>query len=140
MSATDNDVTGQNTTASASETLSTEQNNLSGSGFFDRQAHRRNLETAQQALIDEFHTLIADTERLLKFTQDNAGSQAQELRSRVNANLERARSMLQEREGNVRSQCEQAIRCTEDYVHNRPWQSIGIAAGVGFLLGLITRR
>jgi len=25
-------------------------------------------------------------------------------------------------------------------VHSHPWQSIGIAAGVGFLFGLITRR
>lgn len=108
--------------------------------IIDKAAHRRNLQAAQSALVEEFHTLIADTERLLKFTQGSADSQAQELRSKVNANLERARGMLKEREGNVRSQCESAIQCTEEYVHSRPWQSIGIAAGVGFLLGLITRR
>jgi len=36
--------------------------------LIDKSAHRRNLQAAQNALIEEFHTLIADTERLLKHT------------------------------------------------------------------------
>ena len=90
--------------------------------LFDKSAHRRNIQAAQNALIEEFHTLIGDTERLLKHTQDTAGTQTEELRGKINANLNRA------------------IQCTEEYVHTHPWQSIGIAAGVGFLFGLITRR
>nr|WP_241730001.1 hypothetical protein [Pseudomonas sp. SST3] len=31
--------------------------------LFDKSAHRRNLQAAQNALIEEFHTLIGDTER-----------------------------------------------------------------------------
>ena len=34
--------------------------------LIDTSAHRRNLQAAQNALIEEFHTLIGDTERLLK--------------------------------------------------------------------------
>lgn len=108
--------------------------------LFDKSAHRRNLQAAQNALIEEFHTLIGDTERLLKHTQDSAGEQTAELRSKLNANLDRARTMLKEQESSLREQGQQAIQCTEQYVHTHPWQSIGIAAGVGFLLGLITRR
>lgn len=108
--------------------------------LIDKSAHRRNLQAAQNALIEEFHTLIGDTERLLKHTQDTAGGQTEELRSKLNANLERARTMLKEQESSLREQGQAAIQCTEEYVHTHPWQSIGIAAGVGFLLGLITRR
>lgn len=108
--------------------------------LIDKSAHRRNLQAAQNALIEEFHTLIGDTERLLKHTQDTAGDQTEELRSKLNANLERARTMLKEQESSLREQGQAAIQCTEEYVHTHPWQSIGIAAGVGFLLGLITRR
>lgn len=108
--------------------------------LFDKAAHRRNLQAAQNALIEEFHTLIGDTERLLKHTQDTAGGQTAELRSKLNANIERARSLLKEQEGSLREQGQAAIQCTEQYVHTHPWQSIGIAAGVGFLLGLVTRR
>lgn len=114
--------------------------NPSSRPVIDKEAHRRNLQTAQNALIEEFHTLIADTERLLKHTQESAGGQTEELRSKINANLARARQALKEREEDLREQGQAAMQCTEEYVQTHPWQSIGIAAGVGFLLGLVTRR
>lgn len=112
----------------------------SASSLIDKSAHRRNIQAAQNALIEEFHTLIGDTERLLKHTQDTAGTQTEELRTKINGNLNRARQMLKDQEGSLREQSQAAIQCTEEYVHSHPWQSIGIAAGVGFLFGLITRR
>ena len=33
-----------------------------------------------------------------------------------------------------------AARATDDYVHENPWQAVGIGAGVGFLLGLVLGR
>ena len=110
------------------------------SSLIDKSAHRRNLQAAQNALIEEFRTLIGDTERLLKHTQETAGGQTEELRSKINANLERAREALTAQESTLREQSQAVIQCTEEYVHTHPWQSIGIATGVGFLLGLITRR
>jgi len=110
------------------------------SSLIDKSAHRRNLQAAQNALIEEFHTLIADTERLLKHTQETAGSQTEELREKITANMNRAREMLKDQEGTLRDQGQAAIQCTEEYVHTHPWQSVGIAAGAGFLLGLIMRR
>src|SRR5690606_8802346 len=114
--------------------------NGSTSSLFDKSAHRRNLQAAQNALVEEFHTLIADTERLLKHTQETAGTQTEELREKITANMNRAREMLKDQEGTLRNQSEAAIQCTEEYVQTHPWQSIGIAAGAGFLLGLIMRR
>jgi len=108
--------------------------------LIDKSAHRRNLQAAQNALIEEFHTLIGDTERLLKHTQETAGGQTQELREKINANLTRAREALKAQESSLRDQGQAAIQCTEEYVQTHPWQSIGIAAGAGFLFGLITRR
>ncbi|MCW3148794.1 DUF883 family protein [Stutzerimonas stutzeri] len=110
------------------------------SSLIDKSAHRRNLQNAQNALIEEFHTLIGDTERLLKHTQETAGTQSEELRGKINENLARAKVLLKEREISMREQSQAAIQCTEDYVHSHPWQSVGIAAGVGFLLGLLSSR
>lgn len=108
--------------------------------LLDKSAHRRNLHNAQNALIDEFHTLIGDTERLLKHTQETAGLQSEELRGKINENLARAKTLLKDREASMREQSQAAIQCTEDYVQSHPWQSVGIAAGVGFLLGLLSSR
>ena len=34
----------------------------------------------------------------------------------------------------------QAARVADDYVHDKPWQAIGIAAGVGLIIGLLIGR
>ena len=34
----------------------------------------------------------------------------------------------------------EAADVTDKYVHDNPWQAIGVAAGVGFLLGLLIGR
>ncbi len=97
-------------------------------------------EHKQDELVVEFQTLVRDTERLLESTADLAGEHADELRMRMNENLERARQALHSVEETVRERSKQAIQSTEEYVLSNPWQAVGIAAGVGFVLGLLTAR
>jgi len=33
-----------------------------------------------------------------------------------------------------------AARATDEYVHDNPWQAIGIGAAIGFLVGLVVSR
>jgi len=105
-----------------------------------KSAYQDDLRSAQDALVAEFHTLVGDTEKLLKHTADIAGLETEELRARIDANLSRAREMLKDSEVSLREQGQAAVQTTETYVHAHPWQTIGIAAGVGFLLGLLARR
>lgn len=114
--------------------------NASNTDSGDTSAHKRNLRAAQDALVAEFHTLMGDTEKLLKQTSEATGSHVEELRASITENLARARVLLKETEGSVREQCGAAIQKTEEYVHAKPLQSVGIAAGVGFLLGLLVGR
>lgn len=52
-----------------------------------------------------------------------------------------AESLLRETSGLVGERARDAARDTEHYVRRNPWQAVGIAAGVGLLLGvLISRR
>jgi ElaB/YqjD/DUF883 family membrane-anchored ribosome-binding protein len=34
----------------------------------------------------------------------------------------------------------EAARATDDYVHDHPWQMVGVAAAVGFVAGLLMNR
>ncbi|GAB0079966.1 hypothetical protein TOC8171_53790 [Pseudomonas syringae] len=52
----------------------------------------------------------------------------------------RAKETLKTTEDSLRERGEAAVVATEDYVQNNPWQSVGIAAGVGFLIGLLATR
>jgi ElaB/YqjD/DUF883 family membrane-anchored ribosome-binding protein len=88
----------------------------------------------------DFQTLVADTEKLLAHTASLAGDQADELRDQINESLLRARETLAIAEATLRERSREAVVATEEYVQNNPWQSVGIAAGVGFLLGLLATR
>lgn len=102
--------------------------------------HRRNLQRAQQAVIDEFHALLDDTERLLRHSADVTSDEVDELRAKIESNLGRARETLKDSEIRLREQGQAALQATEEYVHSHPWRSLGIAAGVGLLFGLLAGR
>ena len=96
--------------------------------------------TAQEILMNDFQTLVSDTERLLEHTKTIAGDQADELRDQIHDSLLRARETLTLTEDSLRERGQAAVTATEDYVQANPWQSVGIAAGVGFLIGLLATR
>ena len=52
---------------------------------------RTQAKTAQEILMEDFQTLVSDTERLLDHTATLAGDQADELRSQIHETLLRAR-------------------------------------------------
>lgn len=101
---------------------------------------RTTAKTAQKVLMEDFQTLVTDTERLLEHTKSLAGDQADELRQQIHDSLLRARETLRLTEDSVRERGKAAVTATEDYVQANPWQSVGIAAGVGFLIGLLATR
>ena len=76
-------------------------------------------------LIHDLQAVIQDTEELLRMTVDHVGESADALRSRVSDRLNQAKLLGQE---------------GEDFVKNNPWKSVGVAAGVGLLLGLLVGR
>ncbi|PIB49475.1 hypothetical protein AOA57_10605 [Pseudomonas sp. 2588-5] len=101
---------------------------------------RRTAKTAQEILMADFQTLVTDTERLLDDTKVLAGDQADELRAKIHDTLLQARETLKQTEDSLRERGQVAVTATEDYVQANPWQSVGIAAGVGFLIGLLATR
>ncbi|TWI55715.1 ElaB/YqjD/DUF883 family membrane-anchored ribosome-binding protein [Pseudomonas duriflava] len=106
----------------------------------DKQTHREHLHEAQDALSAEFATLIADAEKLLKHTASSASSQVEELRSRLNETLGRTKEAMMSRQSSVSDQSRAALEATEDYVIEHPLKAVGIAAGIGFVVGLLFSR
>lgn len=101
---------------------------------------RQTAQNAQEILRADFQVLVADTEKLLAHTASLAGDQADELRAQIRESLLRAKETFKTTEDSLRERGEAAVVATEDYVQNNPWQSVGIAAGVGFLIGLLATR
>ena len=101
---------------------------------------RTTAKNAQEILMADFQTLVADTERLLEHTASLAGDQADELRAQIKDSLLKARESLEETKESLQERGQAAVVATEDYVQANPWQSVGIAAGVRFLIGLLATR
>ncbi len=91
-------------------------------------------------LIDEFSGMLGEAEDMLKRAADETGEKAQDLRSQVETKLLHAKLRLQELQGQATDQAKEAARATDDYVHDHPWTSIGVAAAVGFVAGLLLNR
>ncbi len=91
----------------------------------------------RERLAEDLRNVIHDAEELLKLTAQDAGDEAAALRERVRSRLLDAKdSLLQLQEGAV-ERAKEAGRKADDYVHDHPWQAIGIAGAVGVVVGLL---
>ena len=97
-------------------------------------------ENARDKLVDEFAAVLAEAEEMLKRAATETGDKARDLRSQVETKLLRAKLSLQELEGHAIDKAKAAARATDDYVHDNPWQAIGVAAAVGIVVGLLMNR
>jgi ElaB/YqjD/DUF883 family membrane-anchored ribosome-binding protein len=94
----------------------------------------------REKLVDDLAAVLAEAEEMLKRASVETGDKARDLRSQVETQLLRAKLKLQEIEGEAIDHAKAAARATDDYVHDHPWQAIGIAAAAGLLVGLLMNR
>jgi ElaB/YqjD/DUF883 family membrane-anchored ribosome-binding protein len=94
----------------------------------------------QQQLVTDMKTVIADAEDILHATADQAGEKVATLRARIQERLQGAKARLSDAEEALVAKTRAAARATDTYVHESPWTAVGIAAGVGLLVGLIISR
>lgn len=99
-----------------------------------------NTDVSKEKLADDLKIVVADAEELLRATAGQAGDKVTELRNKIEGRLQKARITLAETQGAAVEKIRHAGRATDDYVHANPWQSVGIAAGIGLLLGVIIGR
>jgi len=91
-------------------------------------------------LVQDMKVVIADAEDLLRATASQAGEKISVARERIQDSLHEAKVKLAEAEAMVTERAKQAARYTDEYVHENPWRAIGVAAGIGLLLGLMISR
>lgn len=101
---------------------------------------RQAIVDSQERLVSAIRTEISDVEDVLSATSDQVGEKILRLRERMQRRLSSAKLRLAEAEERLVAKTKAAARATDDYVHESPWTSIGIAAGVGVMVGLLFGR
>jgi ElaB/YqjD/DUF883 family membrane-anchored ribosome-binding protein len=95
-----------------------------------------NASASRDKLVEDVKVLSKDVQELLKATASVVGEKAAEARVKVEESLKVAQDKLSTVQETVKAKGKEAVAVTDEYVRDNPWNAVGIAAGVGFLLGL----
>lgn len=90
-------------------------------------------------LVGDLKNLVTDAEELLKATASQAGEKVTEARRKIEQSLIEGKKALADAEKSLRQKSKEAVDLADDYVRDNPWSAVGIAAGVGLVLGLLIR-
>ncbi|MGZ8262287.1 MAG: DUF883 family protein [Methylotenera sp.] len=97
-------------------------------------------DVTKEQLISDFKVVVADAEALLKATANQGGEAFATLRTKAEESLAVAKAKMADAQDTLVEKSRAAARVTDDYVHDNPWQAIGVAAGIGLVVGLLIGR
>ncbi len=95
---------------------------------------------SRSALSGEFHDLIEDIEDFVKNTTALTGQDLARAKAKLNERVAAARVRVDELGGEIADRARATARTTDSYVHDHPWQAIGIGAAIGLLVGVVISR
>ena len=98
------------------------------------------VEVTTDQLVADLKTVVEDAEALLKATSTLTGEKIQEVRARAEESLRQAKARLGEVEEEALRRAREIADAADEYVQENPRQAVGIAAGVGLVLGLLIAR
>lgn len=97
-------------------------------------------EISKEQLIGDFKVVMADAEALLKATANQGGEKLAEVRAKAEESLRVVKASMAESQAAMVVRAKEAAKATDVYVHENPWQALGVAAGIGLAIGLLIRR
>jgi ElaB/YqjD/DUF883 family membrane-anchored ribosome-binding protein len=91
-------------------------------------------------LIDDLTAVIKDAESLLRVTAAQTGDKVEEIRARAEETVRNAKARLGEVEEQALERAREFAGDADEYVRGNPWQAVGIAAGIGLVIGMLMSR
>jgi ElaB/YqjD/DUF883 family membrane-anchored ribosome-binding protein len=87
-------------------------------------------------LVQDFKVVVQDAEALLKATAGDVGERVREARERLATSMESAKANYQVAQGRAI----EGVKAADKVVRSHPYESLGVAFGVGVVLGLLVGR
>ena len=109
------------------------------------ETHFANIENAHSSLarervLEDLRVLVRDSETLLRATAGDVTEKAKEARARLWAALERAKSTCDDLQRQAIAAAKAAAQKADVVIREHPYQSVGVAFGVGVLIGVLVGR
>jgi ElaB/YqjD/DUF883 family membrane-anchored ribosome-binding protein len=96
-----------------------------------------NQSNAGEKLKREISGTLDDAEELVRMTADQTGEQIAAARSRIQQSLANARQELQRMQVQATETARRAAYGVDDYVHSNPGKTLGFAALLGVVVGML---
>lgn len=91
-------------------------------------------------LMADLRVVVADAEQLLKLTASDVSDSTAGLRERLLERMTQAKHNLLTLQASATEKAKAAGHAADDYVHDHPWRSVAVGAGVGLVVGLLIGR
>ena len=101
---------------------------------------RNDSRLARERVLADLKSLVRDSEDLLKATAGDMSEKAKEARKRVTAALQRAKATCDNWQEQTLETAKATARQADIAVRNHPYESVGIAFGIGLLVGCLVPR
>jgi ElaB/YqjD/DUF883 family membrane-anchored ribosome-binding protein len=95
---------------------------------------------ARDQLMNDLKSVISDAETWLRSGNVLSGEDLKAAKEKFERTLVGAKDDLMRYQEAVVEKTREAAKVTDEYVHENPWRSIAIGAGVGLLLGVVISR
>lgn len=98
------------------------------------------VQDSRDALIASLNRIVTDAEAMLANAQHGGSEQFAAARAKFETQLGAAKEQLAQFDEAARRNLKRAGEAAEQAIHDRPYASMGVAAGVGVLLGMLIAR
>lgn len=95
---------------------------------------------ARERLTDSLKHMVDEADHLLAKAERTGSEQFNAAREKFEVQLRHAKDELRRLEVAALDRAKRAARATDQAVHDHPYASMGIAAGVGLLVGMLISR
>ena len=103
-----------------------------------------NIRESKDQLVEDAQAVITEAEALLRAVRDEGSEKVKALRTSLESKVQAARARLApmqeaatEAARAAAARARAAAESTDQYVHEKPWQAVAVAAGIGAILGLM---
>lgn len=94
------------------------------------------IHAAKDRLAHDLKNVVHDTELLLHEIRGELSDKGKEVRARLTTTLESAKQSCQ----GLQEKTVATAKAADEYVHENPYKTIGVAFGLGLLIGVLVTR
>jgi ElaB/YqjD/DUF883 family membrane-anchored ribosome-binding protein len=113
---------------------------INGKGFHNMSQTTVQMSLGKQKIIEDIKVLLNDSEELVRLSASLPAEGVDALRTRLRDHVDAARNALESAQSSAQERYRASLDGTVQYTRDNPWQALGIAAGVGFLVGILVSR